>query len=109
MERTIGYQMLNGNIMKAFQVIIIVLLFAAASAAYVWLRPDPATSSATEPGEVPAASQVPESATAAVTNGGSGVPEEPARRLEERGDAMLFEIDALVNTPFDESIVQPLD
>jgi hypothetical protein len=29
--------------------------------------------------------------------------------LEERGDAMLFEIDALQGTPFDQAIVAPFD
>ncbi|WP_168442614.1 hypothetical protein [Pontiella desulfatans] len=34
---------------------------------------------------------------------------QPARPLEERGDAMLFEITALVGTPFGEAITLPFD
>jgi hypothetical protein len=34
---------------------------------------------------------------------------EPVQPLEERGDAMLFEIEALRNMPFDEAIVTPFD
>jgi hypothetical protein len=33
----------------------------------------------------------------------------PAQTLEERGDAMLFEIDALQGTPFDQAIVAPFE
>jgi hypothetical protein len=33
----------------------------------------------------------------------------PVQPQEERGDAMLFEIDALQHTPFDEAIVKPFD
>ena len=36
-------------------------------------------------------------------------PKTPVQPLEERGDAMLFEINALVGTPFDESILRPFD
>ncbi len=43
-----------------------------------------------------------------------GAPEPVAARapvepLEERGDALLFEIDALVGTPFDRAITMPFD
>lgn len=34
---------------------------------------------------------------------------EPVQPLEERGDAMLFEIEALAITPFDEAIVFPFE
>ena len=33
----------------------------------------------------------------------------PVQPIEERGDAMLFEIDALGNMPFDTSITMPFD
>ena len=34
---------------------------------------------------------------------------EPVQPIEERGDAMLFEIDALQNTPFTDAITRPFD
>jgi len=33
----------------------------------------------------------------------------PVQPIEERGDAMLYEIDALQGTPFDQSITMPHD
>lgn len=33
----------------------------------------------------------------------------PVQPLEERGDAMLFEIDALNNLPFDQAVTMPFD
>ena len=36
-------------------------------------------------------------------------PLQPVQTLEERGDAMLFEIDALQGTPFDQAIVMPFE
>ena len=33
----------------------------------------------------------------------------PVQPLEERGDAMLFEIEALAGTPFDQAILMPFD
>ena len=36
-------------------------------------------------------------------------PQQPVDTLERRGDAMLFEIDALQGTPFDAAIVKPFD
>ena len=87
--------------MKAVRIIPILLLFAAASAAYVWLRSSPITSPVREPIAMPCEPQAVVSAT-----NQAHVPVQP---LEERGDAMLFEIDALRNTPFDEAIVMPFD
>ena len=37
------------------------------------------------------------------------VAETPIQPLEERSDDMLFEIDALVGTPFDQVITMPFD
>ena len=34
---------------------------------------------------------------------------EPVQTLEERGDAMLFEAQALMDTPFDQAITMPFD
>lgn len=36
-------------------------------------------------------------------------PLRPAQPLEDRGDAMLFEIDALGGMPFDQTIVMPFE
>ena len=36
-------------------------------------------------------------------------PIQPVQTLEERGDAMLFEIDALQGMPFDEAIITPFN
>ena len=87
--------------MKAVRIIPILSLFAVASAAYVWLRTSPEAPPVPEsvaiPGEQHATNQAPVEAH---------VPVQP---LEERGDAMLFEIEALQNTPFDEAIVTPFD
>lgn len=35
--------------------------------------------------------------------------EAPVQSLEERGDAMLFESEALLGTPFDQAVVRPFD
>ena len=35
--------------------------------------------------------------------------QQPVETLEQRGDAMLFEIDALQGTPFDTAVVKPFD
>ena len=91
--------------MKAVRIIPILLLFAAASAAYVWLRSAPDISSVPEPVAMPDGQQT----FAPVTNEAPVEAPVPVHPLEERGDAMLFEIDALQNTPFDEAIVTPFD
>lgn len=36
-------------------------------------------------------------------------PKQPVQSVEERGDAMLFEIDALQAMPFDQAVVMPFD
>lgn len=95
--------------MKAVRIVPILSLFAAASAAYVWLRSTPEGPPVSEPiampGEQPA--DVPPAGPA--TNDVPVDAKEPVQPLEERGDAMLFEIEALQNTPFDEAIVMPFD
>ncbi len=90
--------------MKAARIIPVLLLFAAASAAYVWLRTSPETPSVPEPVAMPGEQQV-----VPVTNQVPVDAHVPVQPLEERGDAMLFEIDALQNTPFDEAIVMPFE
>ncbi len=36
-------------------------------------------------------------------------PNQPVQSIEKRGDAMLFEADALLGTPFDRAITMPFD
>ena len=36
-------------------------------------------------------------------------PKQPVQSLEERGDALLFEIDALQGMPFDQAVVMPFE
>jgi len=101
---------MTGNNMKAIHIIPILLLFAAASAAFVWMRSSPDTSSAPERIVLP--DEPPPVAVRMVVSATNEAPVEaqvPVQPLEERGDAMLFEIDALQNTPFDEEIVKPFD
>jgi hypothetical protein len=99
------YLFLVRSIMKAIRIVPILLLFAVASAAYVWLRTDAESPPVPEPAELPGGQLEVVPATNAATAEASG----PVQPLEERGDAMLFEIDALQNTPFDEAIVTPFD
>ena len=95
--------------MKAVRIVLILSLFAAVSAAYVWLRssaeipivPEPDAMSGEQPADVPLAGPA--------TNDASVDAKEPVQPLEERGDAMLFEVEALGNTPFDESITMPFE
>ncbi len=37
------------------------------------------------------------------------LPQRPVQTIEERGDAMLFEADALSTMPFDQEITMPFD
>lgn len=95
--------------MKAVRIVPVLLLFAAASAAYVWLRPASETAPVDESATIPAGQKADVRVAEPVTNAAPVEANEPVQPLEERGDAMLFEIDALQNTPFDEAIVQPFD
>ena len=91
--------------MKAVRIIPILVLLAMASAAYVWLRTSPEGPPVSEPMAMPVEQQM----VVPATNEVPMDAKEPVQPLEERGDAMLFEIEALQNTPFDESIVTPFD
>jgi len=93
--------------MKAIRIIPILSLFALASAAYVWMRSDPNTPSEPEYSAMPGEPQAVLRVAAAATNTPAVDEKAPVQPLEERGDAMLFEIEALQNTPFDEAIVNP--
>ncbi|HSR87553.1 MAG TPA: hypothetical protein VLL07_01260 [Pontiella sp.] len=95
--------------MKAVRIASILLLFAAAAAAFVWFHSGPETPVAPEPIAIPAGRPVFDRMEASSTNEAPAETPMPVQPLEERGDAMLFEIDALQNTPFDEAIVQPFD
>ncbi len=98
--------------MKAIHIVLIVLTAVVGSAAYVVFRP-----AAPQPEPPPAVwveqvvAQVEEAAPVAapVPVQAPAVEEQPAQPLEERGDAMLFEIDALGSMPFDEPITRPFD
>ena len=95
--------------MKAVRIIPVLLLFAAVSAAYVWLRSSPEIPSMSEPIAMPGGQPAVVRMAVPATNDLPVDAKEPVQPLEERGDAMLFEIDALQNTPFDEAIVTPFD
>lgn len=99
--------------MKLGHLLLILLFAAAASAAYFMLQADsPAAIPAPPP---PFTSSVPKTVSPEVittnpeTNIIPAVAEDPGVPLEERGDAMLFEIDALQNSPFDDAVTRPFD
>lgn len=100
--------------MKAVHILILLLLAVMASAAYVLLRP-PARPVAVPPSEPPEAVEKPVRMpqapvhAPAVTNPPAAPAQTPVQPIEERGDAMLFEIEALQNTPFDQAITMPFD
>ena len=91
--------------MKLVRIALLLFLFAAASAAYVWLRSAPGNLSVHDPVAGPEAQRERNTVAVSATNGA----QESVQPLEERGDAMLFEIEALQNTPFDEAITMPFD
>ena len=95
--------------MKAVRIIFILSLVAVASAAYVWLRPPSENHPVPEPVVIPGEQQVVVPLAVTATNEAPKETNVPVQPLEERGDAMLFEIDALQNTPFDEAIVKPFE
>jgi hypothetical protein len=109
MGGVIGYLFSARSIMKAVRIVPILSLFAVASAAYVWLHSSPEISSLPEPIAMPGGQQAVVRMAGPATNEASVEEKVPVQLLEERGDAMLFEIDALQNTPFDEAIVAPFD
>ena len=103
--------------MKAVGIVFLFLLLLAAATAAYWLRPAPSP----EPIRNPEAA-IKESAVAqealppvapsiradeAAVQGAPG--QKQVQPLEKRGDAMLFEIDALQNTPFDDAVTRPFD
>lgn len=100
--------------MKALRIALVLSSVAAVSAAYVLLRSAPQPEAAVTPVEsveVPKTNpvKVMQSNDVAVLPEEPVPSEEPVQPLEERGDAMLFEIDALQNMPFDQSVTMPFD
>jgi len=99
--------------MRTIRILLLLLLVAAASATYVVLRP-----MATEPVQTIKESVTLDSPPATLevapvvtpqSNAVAVKEKKPVQPLEERGDAMLFEIDALQNTPFDQAVTMPFD
>ncbi len=101
--------------MKTIHIVLVLLLAVVVSAAYVVSRPaEPSPPLPIEEEmltiEAPAEKMPPSIAPAVDPVVVAAEPErEEAQTLEERGDAMLFEIDALQNMPFDQSITMPFD
>ena len=103
--------------MKAVHILFILLLLTGASAAYIWLQsPEPPLPELEQRSEAAPAIQPPpvleEVAEPAVMPSNAvaeAVVQERIQPIEERGDAMLFEIDALQHMPFDQSITTPFD
>lgn len=102
--------------MKILRIILWVLLFVCAVATLrrksgdttAAVEPSPKASQsmlATEAEAEPFAASIPV-ATNAIPPIEVQVPVQP---IEERGDAMLYEIDALQGTPFDKAVTQPFD
>lgn len=110
--------------MKAIGIVCIALL-AAVSATYVALRPHaslkPGSGSGQFEVQVKEAKScevslsLPESAMETGAVEVVYVPEpvreaqQAVQSVEDRGDAMLFEMDALQGTPFDQAVVMPFD
>lgn len=97
--------------MKATRIVTILLLLVIATAAYVMLDDPPPPAPELAP-PVEALPEEPIVRSYIVTTNTRSVKEEakePVQPLEERGDAMLFEIDALQDTPFDQGVTRPFD
>jgi len=100
--------------MKAAHTLLIVMLAVAGSAAYVAFRPaapkpEPQPVARFEQVIVPASVAAPAVAPVPAAVADEEQPVQPVQPVEERNDAMLFEIDALGNMPFDEAITRPFD
>lgn len=94
--------------MKTARITFILLPFGAVAATVVLLRTSPPAEPA--PGaNPPEATSVTSYVALPETNRCDASAKEPVQSLEERGDAMLFEIEALKNTPFDEAVTHPHD
>lgn len=98
--------------MGTVRIIVLILLIATAFVAVMIRRPVPevasknaAVISASAPAESVVATQPP----LLKTNEAPVAVESPVQSIEDRGDAMLFEVEALGNTPFDQEIVTPFD
>ncbi len=100
--------------MKPVRLALILLLVVAALAAYLIVHPNRTQVVNIEAKPAPSVQIVTQQVVATVaveTNEACPVEavQQPVQSIEDRGDAMLFEIDALNNTPFDRAITQPFD
>lgn len=99
--------------MKAVHIVLFLLLAAAAPAAYFLFKPvAPPECETPAPLAAPVDQEsVPPETVTTISESNLTVvaADEPVVPLEERGDAMLFEIDALQNSPFDDAILRPFD
>ncbi len=95
--------------MKAVSIALAVVSVAVASTAYVLRRSAPQPVAHPVPVEVPVVAEHPVFPEPVPTNAVKVNDDGPVQSLEDRGDAMLFEIDALQSMPFDEPIVRPFD
>lgn len=114
-----GMVRLHGDVMKPIHIVIGLLLIGLAVVVWTSFRPSvephPAVSesSVLQSLEDPvlSAKPIPPSDTPAMVEAPVAAedPRQPVQPIEERGDAMLFEIDALHGTPFDEAVVMPFN
>ena len=112
---TVGLTDCLVDVMKPIPIVLSLLLIACAILIWISSSPDPAVmeSGVLQPLEEtvlpvdPSPSpEVPRLIDAPVA---SEEQKQPVQALEERGDALLFEIDALQGTPFDQAVVRPFE
>jgi hypothetical protein len=101
--------------MKTIPIVLSLLLIVCAILLWISARADPAMAESTsfqsleetvlhaEPSTLPEAPRLIDAPVAVEE------PKQPVQSLEERGDAMLFEIDTLQGTPFDQAVVMPFE
>ena len=111
----VGVVRLPIDVMKPIHIVLSLLLIACAILVWLSTRSDPAVAEPgvlqpleetilqAEPSPSPEASRLIDTPVAAEE------PKRPVQPLEERGDAMLFEVDALQGTPFGQAVVMPFE
>lgn len=98
--------------MGTVRIVLIILLIATASFVAMMRRPAPEIVSdhaAVISVSAPSESVIAVQPSPLKTNVAPVAVEVPVQPIEDRGDAMLFEADALGNTPFDQEIVTPFN
>lgn len=101
--------------MKTARIILYTLLIAALAALLLYGYRTEETSSleVSEPVASPLETTAPPVEALRPAEGGTSEEQEaiqePVQSLEERGDALLFESDALQGTPFDQAVVMPFE